>query len=118
MRWVCVSFSVAKGDYLYQDDWESMVTKGALKMFPAFSRDQASKVYVQHLIEKNSAVVWDAVKDGGYFLIAGSSNNMPTAVLDALKAAIRSAGGLTDADADAFIKEMERSKRLQQETWS
>lgn len=89
-----------------------------LKIFPAFSRDQGKKVYVQHLIEQNSAVVWDAVKDGGYFLIAGSSNNMPTAVLAALKSAIRTGGGLSDADADAFIKAMEKAKRLQQETWS
>ena len=105
------------GDYLYQDDWEAMVAKGRLKLFPAFSRDQDEKVYVQHLIKQNAAVVWEAVKNGGYFMIAGSSNRMPTDVLAALKAAVRSEGGLGDAEADAFIKDMEKSKRLQQETW-
>lgn len=53
-------------DYIYQELLESSmsVNGGCIKELQlAFSRDQKEKVYVQHLIEKNSEVMWKLISD-------------------------------------------------------
>ena len=54
----------------------------------AFSRDQEDKVYVQHRLEQNADLLAElVVEQGASFDVAGNSENMPTAVREALVAA-------------------------------
>jgi len=42
------------------------------KLYVAFSRDQANKVYVQHLLEQNGEEVWKILEKGGHIYVCGS----------------------------------------------
>lgn len=61
-------------DYLYREELEQYLADGTLsKLYLAFSRDQAEKVYVTHLLRQNKDEVWDLIgQKNGHFYICGS----------------------------------------------
>jgi sulfite reductase alpha subunit-like flavoprotein len=91
---------------------------GALRIFTAFSRDQEHKVYVQHVIRRNSATVWEALEAGGVVMIAGSANQMPKNVTDVVQELVQFHGKMGVEDAVAYMATLEQTRRLQLETWS
>ena len=60
-------------DFLYKEEWEMLVKAGTLhNLYTAFSRDQEQKVYVQSVLLKNAARVWDTLANqNGVFMLAG-----------------------------------------------
>lgn len=59
-------------DFIYEEELEEYVKNGTIILHTAFSRDQAEKVYVQHLIEKNTDEVWKVIgENNGHFYICG-----------------------------------------------
>lgn len=122
-------------DFYFAEDWSKWAAQGqvrnnddddddearALQVFPAFSRDQEDKVYVQHLMLENSALLYRMVfEERGRFYVAGNSKQMPDQVADALKEALKKhhPDGLTDEEAAQTLARMEAEQRYQTETWS
>ena len=63
-------------DFLYQSELEGYEHRGDLKKLSvAFSRDQKDKVYVQDMIEREGAAVWEALQQGGIIMVSFSLNN-------------------------------------------
>ena len=60
-------------DYIYRDEIEEWQRSGVLtEVHLAFSREQAQKVYVQHLLWQNAASTWALIdKDGAHVYICG-----------------------------------------------
>lgn len=59
-------------DYLYQEELEEYEKKGVVKLHVAFSREQAHKVYVTHLLQQNSEELWRIIgENNGHFYICG-----------------------------------------------
>ena len=59
-------------DYIYEEELEGYRDSGVLgDLQVAFSRDQPEKVYVQHLLRKSGAAVWELLEKQGYFYICG-----------------------------------------------
>lgn len=59
-------------DYLYPDELKEYEQNGTLtKLNVAFSRDQAQKVYVTHLLQADAGIVWNILKDGGHIYVCG-----------------------------------------------
>ncbi|XP_015118831.1 NADPH-dependent diflavin oxidoreductase 1 isoform X2 [Diachasma alloeum] len=71
-----------KKDFHCREDYERLVKNNNLTIFCAFSRDQADKIYVQHLIRKQGALCWNLLLNGGKIYLSGSSKNMPKCVRD------------------------------------
>ncbi|XP_072908245.1 NADPH-dependent diflavin oxidoreductase 1 [Hemitrygon akajei] len=106
-------------DFFCQAEWEDLQHKGLLSLFTAFSQDQDHKIYVQHRIKENGAVIWDLIGNKkAYFYIAGNAKMMPAQVTDSLKSVFQSEGGLSDTDSEHLLVELEQGKRFQTETWS
>ncbi|KAF9922255.1 NADPH-dependent diflavin oxidoreductase 1 [Linnemannia zychae] len=106
-------------DYHYRQEWEQLESEGRLKVFAACSRDQDDKVYVQHLIEQQSALVWSYIHDQqGVILLSGSSNRMPTDVRRALERVVAKEGSMTIEQAQEYLTRVEKEGRFQQECWS
>jgi sulfite reductase alpha subunit-like flavoprotein len=101
-------------DFYFERDWQRFVVVKSLNLFTAFSRDQVQKIYVQHKMreQKDLILEWINQKDA-VILVAGSSNQMPTAVREELVLIVRDLVG----DGEAFVTRMESSKRLQYECW-
>ncbi|KAJ8388802.1 hypothetical protein AAFF_G00130350 [Aldrovandia affinis] len=106
-------------DFYCRLDWEKMKSTGQLTLFTAFSRDQEDKVYVQHRVKEQAALLWDLLTNcKAYFYIAGNAKEMPTAVCDALKEVFQSEGGMSANQAEDMFNAMEKAGRFQTETWA
>lgn len=106
-------------DFYFSSEWEDMIKAGQLSLFTAFSRDQEEKVYVQHRVRENAELLHELiVNKSACFYIAGNAKQMPTSVRDALKEVFQQEGGVSSEDAEQMLDAMERSGRIQSETWS
>ncbi|KPJ20587.1 NADPH-dependent diflavin oxidoreductase 1 [Papilio xuthus] len=94
-----------------------MVEDGKLSLYCAFSRDQDNKIYVQHKISEHGNNLWKLIKDGGYIFISGNSKNMPDNVRDAFKDVFCEIGGLNETESKDMLQMLEKSGKLQMETW-
>lgn len=105
-------------DFYFQQEWQHLESDGLVQLFVAFSRDQSEKVYVQHILAQQSALVWNLLEQEAYFFVAGNSKNMPDSVRQELKKVIIKESGRTEEQADEYLSELEQRKRYQLETWS
>uniref|UniRef100_A0A3B5KQY3 NADPH-dependent diflavin oxidoreductase 1 n=1 Tax=Xiphophorus couchianus TaxID=32473 RepID=A0A3B5KQY3_9TELE len=106
-------------DFYFRSEWAAMTAAGKLQLFTAFSRDQQEeKVYVQHRVRERAALLWDLMSNKhGCFYIA-NAKQMPAAVRDALQFAFQQEGGVSAQEAEQMLVAMEKTGRLQNETWS
>lgn len=106
-------------DWLFGDEWNSMVQKGQIACHLAASRDQEKKIYVQDLIAERGDEVWDILfHRGGYLYICGSSGKMPQAVRDSVIKIACEKGEKTEEEAESFITQLEIQGRWLEECWS
>ncbi|XP_052900723.1 NADPH--cytochrome P450 reductase isoform X1 [Anopheles moucheti] len=106
-------------DYIYEDELEDYSKRGIVNLRVAFSRDQEKKVYVTHLLEQDSDLIWNVIGENkGHFYICGDAKNMATDVRNILLKVIRSKGGLSETEAQQYIKKMEAQKRYSADVWS
>jgi len=86
---------------------------------PAYSRDQEEKIYVQHKIIEYGHLVWEWISHRqARIYLAGSAKQVPEQVADALKTVFIKYGQMTNEQADNYLRELERKKEFQRETWS
>lgn len=65
---------------------------------------------MQHVIEKQGDLLKDVlVNRKGHFFVSGSSKNMPEAVREAVEKALED---------KAFVEQMIKQEKYQEETWS
>ncbi|KAG0375556.1 NADPH-dependent diflavin oxidoreductase 1 [Mortierella sp. AD032] len=106
-------------DFHYRQEWEQLEAEGKLQVFAACSRDQEDKVYVQHLIEQQSALIWKCIHTlKGTILLSGSSNRMPADVTRALERVIVKEGHMSIEEAHSYLTRVEKEGRFQQECWA
>lgn len=99
-------------DYLYQSEWDSYLEQGHLhRVDLAFSRDQENKIYVQDRMRENAAELWSWISDGAYFYVCGDASRMAKDVHQALIDIASEHGGMEEADATAYVKQMQKEKR-------
>ncbi|CAM9203882.1 unnamed protein product, partial [Sphacelaria rigidula] len=71
-------------DYIYQDELETYEADGTLdRLRLAFSREETSKVYVQHLLRQDATEVWELLGTGAHVYVCGGTH-MGTEVHDEL----------------------------------
>lgn len=59
-------------DFLYRDELQQYVDNGTLILHTAFSREQANKVYVTHLLEQNMDELWRVIGEkNGHIYVCG-----------------------------------------------
>ncbi|KNZ54663.1 hypothetical protein VP01_288g8 [Puccinia sorghi] len=120
-------------DFYYSLEWARFVDDRVCKFLPAYTFSLPSslskfplpslscpdKRYVQHLIEENSALVWQYMTVyNAWIIISGSAGEMPKSVRSALKNVCVTQGGLDQLGADELVGKWETMGRLQEDTWS
>ncbi|GAC1465877.1 MAG: bifunctional P-450/NADPH--P450 reductase [Chloroflexota bacterium] len=105
-------------DYIYRDEIEMFVKEGALDhLHVAMSREVPGKrVYVQHRIAEQGALVWDLVQQGGFIYVCGSQT-MRDDVRTCLVKTFEEHGGLTAEEAEVLIVRMESESRYRPDVW-
>ncbi|CAG9830632.1 unnamed protein product [Diabrotica balteata] len=106
-------------DYIYEEELVEYHKSGLLTLHLAFSRDQAKKVYVTHLLEQQADEVWKIIgENNGHIYICGDAKSMATDVRAILIKILQEKGSLTEEQATAYLKKMETQKRLSADVWS
>ncbi|KXZ55264.1 hypothetical protein GPECTOR_3g401 [Gonium pectorale] len=105
-------------DYIYQEELEGFVASGVLSnLHIAFSRDQSSKDYVQHHVERQAAALWPLIEAGAHLYVCGDAKHMAKDVHKAFIALIQASKGVSGTQAEAVIKELTDGGRYQRDVW-
>ncbi len=110
--WLIFGNPHRRSDFLYQREWLKWREQGIISRIDgAFSRDQAEKRYVQHIVAEQGAELARWIDDGAYIYICGALA-MGHAVEEALAEALAEARGLDAEAAQEAVKDLRRGKRL------
>jgi len=105
-------------DYIYQDELEAWAENGVLDLHVAFSRDQAEKKYVTHLLRETGEKVWKLLDQGGHLYVCGDAKMMAKDVRNIVKEISQEHGGMSSSEAETFVKKLETQKRYSADVWS
>jgi len=105
-------------DFLYQAEWQKYLKQGLLtRMDVAFSRDTDQKVYVQHRMKEQAKDLYAWLQEGAYFYVCGDATYMAKDVHQALIEIYQEQGGLSEEDATAAVKQLQKDKRYQRDVY-
>jgi NADPH-ferrihemoprotein reductase len=107
-------------DFMYESEWEER--KQALgdkfELITAFSREGASKVYVQHKLKERAQEVNELLEQKAYFYVCGDAANMAREVNAILIQIIAEQRGIPVAKAEEIVKTMRATNLYQEDVWS
>ena len=105
-------------DFLYQLEWQDYLKDGVLdRMDVAFSRDTPDKVYVQHKMKQQAKELYAWLEEGAHFYVCGDASRMAKDVAKALQEVVVEQGGKSEEDAAAYVKQLKKDKRYQQDVY-
>lgn len=100
-------------DFHYGEELTAYQASGFLKLDAAFSRDSTEKVYVQDLMLKQKAELWDWIKnEDAHIYICGDAKAMAKDVQKVLHLIAETEGKMSPEEAKAFFKALRSEKRL------
>lgn len=100
-------------DFLYQTEIQNWMQTGVLtKVNVAFSRDQASKIYVQHKMLENSAAFYEWLQNGAYVYICGAKEPMSVDVEYTILQIIERFGQKTGIQAIEYLNTLKEEGRF------
>ncbi|TFK12955.1 somatostatin receptor type 1 [Platysternon megacephalum] len=107
-------------DYLYREELAQLHKEGALtQLNVAFSRDQAQKVYVQHLLKKNKEGVWKLIHEGNaHIYVCGDARSMARDVQNTFYEIVAEFGSMTQPQAVDYVKKLMTKGRYSLDVWS
>lgn len=106
-------------DYIYRDELEAFSDEGTItELHVAFSREQAEKVYVQHLLAQRGAETWRLIDDGKASIFVCGAVKMGADVDHTLQDIIVQYGGMSREKAKAYLGKLQTAGRFVQELWS
>lgn len=117
-NWLFTGNPHRRSDFLYQDELLAWQKSGHLQRLElAFSRDQAEKLYVQHLLLANGQQVFAALEEGAYVYVCGDARRMAEDVQKTLLQIIEKEGGLAPPEARQYLVAMRQNHRYQRDVY-
>jgi sulfite reductase (NADPH) flavoprotein alpha-component len=105
-------------DFYYRDEFAAMLADRTLtRLSTAWSRDGATKVYVQDRMREAGPELWAWLKDGAHFYVCGDAQRMAKDVETALIEISAKAGQMSEAAARDFIAELKAAGRYQADVY-
>ncbi len=108
-NWLFFGERNKSSDYYYESYLEALKNKGLLTLDLAFSRDQAEKLYVQHLLLDKGEEIWPLLSSGAHIYICGDARHMAKDVTAALTSIIETH---SNEDPKSYLKSLRKEKRL------
>ncbi|EPX70486.1 NADPH-cytochrome p450 reductase [Schizosaccharomyces octosporus yFS286] len=102
-------------DFLYKEEWDTYAKslKDSFELHTAFSREGDQKVYVQHRLLQQSALVNELINAGACFYICGDAEHMAKDVTNALATILAT----VKEDGAKRIKSLRDENRFFEDTW-
>jgi NADPH-ferrihemoprotein reductase len=109
-------------DFLYSNEWESLFNAlpgDESKMINAFSREQTEKVYVQHLLKKDSELMWKLINEqNAHIYVCGDAKYMAKDVNNVFIDIAQQQGQLNEQHAINYVKKLRSQNRYQEDVWA
>lgn len=117
-NWIFFGDQRQATDYLYEEEWDDYTAKDQVQRLDlAWSRDQATKIYVQDRMRENAADLWAWIDGGAYFYVCGDAKRMAKDVDVALHEIIAVQGKMDAEAATTYVKQMKKDKRYQRDVY-
>jgi sulfite reductase (NADPH) flavoprotein alpha-component len=117
-NWLFFGNQRREADFLYREDLERLAEKRVLsRMDLAFSRDQTSKVYVQHKMLEAAHELWRWLANGAHVYVCGDAKRMAGDVDLALQRIAVTHGAMDAAAAKRYFGELARAGRYQRDVY-
>jgi sulfite reductase alpha subunit-like flavoprotein len=106
-------------EFMYSDEMYAWQKDGILTDLKlAFSRDQEEKIYAQHRISEDEALLYKyMVEKDAHFYLCGPAGNMPKQMKDAVVTAISNEGKMSYEEADALVTDWQIKGKYNVEVW-
>ncbi len=106
-------------NYFYREELEQYRHDGSLARCDcAWSRDQASKSYVQHKMLENGAEIWRWLDgEGAHFFVCGDARRMAKDVDAALRKIIQEQGGKSEEQTNEHVEKLKSDKRYKRDVY-
>ncbi|MCC6286603.1 MAG: flavodoxin domain-containing protein [Chitinophagaceae bacterium] len=112
-NWLFFGDQKFTADFLYQTEIQNWADTGVLsRVNLAFSRDQRSKLYVQHKMLEQAAELWNWIEGGSYIYICGAKAPMSVDVENTLLQIIERYGGKSVGEAVVFLDHLKEQGRF------
>ncbi|MFE6709286.1 molybdopterin-dependent oxidoreductase [Streptomyces sp. NPDC057695] len=99
-------------DFYYEQELTALLADGTLdRLDTAFSRDQRAKVYVQDRMREHGPQLWSWLRSGAHFYVCGDAARMAKDVDRALRDIAVTHGGMDEAAAGAYVKQLAADRR-------
>jgi len=105
-------------DFLYADELKAFAAGGITELYTAFSRADAPKTYVQHLVAAEKEKVWRLIEQGAIVYVCGDGGRMEPDVKAALVAIHRERNGADAAAGARWIEELGAKNRYVLDVWA
>ena len=117
-NWLFFGDQCRATDFLYESELNGFQRAGLLtRLDTAFSRDQDEKIYVQDRMRQRAKELWGWLEEGAHFYVCGDAKRMAGDVDRALHEVVAEQGGLSAAEAKAYITRMTKSGRYQRDVY-
>ena len=117
-NWLFFGNPHAREDFLYQVEWQDALKRGALhRLELAFSRDQASKIYVQHRLREQARELYAWLENGAHLYVCGDATRMAKDVHAALLDVIAVQGGKSAEDANDYLNALQAQGRYARDVY-
>jgi NADPH-dependent sulfite reductase flavoprotein alpha-component len=117
-NWLFFGAQCQATDFYYEQELAEFASDGTLsRLDTAFSRDQRPKVYVQDRMREHGPLLWSWLQDGAHLYVCGDAARMATDVEAALREIAAVHGGLGEAGAAAYVRQLAGSKRYARDVY-
>ena len=117
-NWLFFGHQRSNCDFFYEDELTGMKAARVLtRLTLAWSRDAEHKIYVQDRMREVGRDLWAWLADGAHVYVCGDAKRMAKDVERALIDVVASAGARSSNDAVAFVTELKKQGRYQQDVY-
>ena len=105
-------------NFYHEKEMAAYSASGLLTRFDtAFSRDQTSKIYVQHRIRECGRDVWSWLQEGAYLYLCGDAERMAPDVDTAIHAVAQEHGAMSKEGAAEYVANLRTTKRYRRDVY-
>jgi sulfite reductase (NADPH) flavoprotein alpha-component len=105
-------------DFLYADQLRAWQSSGLLdRLDLAWSRDGETKCYVQHLLAREGATVFEWLESGAAVYVCGDATRMAVDVERTLLDLIATHGERTEEEACSYLEGLKQDRRYQRDVY-
>jgi sulfite reductase (NADPH) flavoprotein alpha-component len=116
-NWLFFGEQHRASDFFYERELRQYVRDGLLRLDVAFSRDQASKVYVQHRMREQARDLWAWIEQGAEIFVCGDKERMAADVDREIHQIAESQGGRTPDQAREYVETLKKTKRYKRDVY-